>query len=64
MVTINNKSNSFESRFSMKRMFRSLDKLQDVAVFGCGILLVLKMMMVLTDILLNLNIGVDLKQIR
>ncbi len=63
IVGIKSKSNSFEPRFSLKRMFRSLDKLQDVIVFGCGALLVFKMMLILVDILLDLNAGVDLKQI-
>ncbi len=63
MVTINNKSNSFESRFSLKRMFRSLDKLQDVMVFGCGALLVFKMMLILVDVFVGLSSNSDLKQI-
>ena len=63
MVTMNNKSNSLQSRFSLDRMFRSLDKLQDLIVFGCGALLVFKMMLILVDILLDLNSGADLKQI-
>ena len=60
---INNKSSSFERRFSLKRMFRSLDRLQDVIVFCCGALLVFEMMLLLVDILIDLNSGADLKQI-
>jgi uncharacterized membrane protein (DUF373 family) len=54
---------SFEPRFSLKRMFHNLDKLQDIVVFGCGILLVFKMMLILTDMLLGLKAGMDIQEI-
>ncbi|MDJ0571393.1 MAG: phosphate-starvation-inducible PsiE family protein [Pleurocapsa sp. MO_192.B19] len=63
MVSIKSKSNSFDRRFSLNRMFRNLDKLQDVIVFGCGILLVFKMMLILVDMFLGLNQGIDVKSI-
>ncbi len=62
-INMKGKSHSFDARFSLKRMFRSLDKLQDVVVFCCGALLVFKMMLVLTDTFLGLQAGMDLKQI-
>ena len=63
MVSIKSKSNSFDRRFSLNRMFRNLDKLQDVIVFGCGVLLVFKMMLILVDMFLGLNQGIDVKSI-
>ncbi len=63
MVSIKSKSNSFDRRFSLNRMFRNLDKLQDIVVFGCGILLVFKMMLILVDMFLGLNQGIDVKSI-
>lgn len=62
-INIKNQSCSLESRFSIKRMFRNLDQLQDLVVFGCGILLVFKMMLILTDTFLALNAGMDFKTI-
>ncbi len=57
------KLNSFESQFSLKRMFDSLDKFQDVVVFCCGILLVFEMMLVLIDMFRGLNAGIDIRSI-
>ena len=59
----NGKPRSVEGRFSLNRMFRSLDKLQDIIVFGCGIMLVFEMMLVLVDIVIGLQSGGDIKQI-
>jgi uncharacterized membrane protein (DUF373 family) len=63
MVSINNKSRSLDSRFSVKRMFRNLDQLQDLLVLGCGVLLVLKMMLILVDAFVALQAGIDFKTI-
>jgi uncharacterized membrane protein (DUF373 family) len=63
MVNINSKSRFVESRFSLKRMFRNLDRLQDFLVLGCGVLLVLKMMLILVDAFLSLQAGIDFKTI-
>ena len=62
---MNVKSNfrAFEQRFSLKRMFRDLDRLQDLVVFGCAILLVFEMMMILIDTFVGLGSGIDLKEI-
>ena len=62
-MNMKGKAGSFESKFSLNRLFRSLDKLQDVVVFGCGIALVFKMMMVLVDTFIGLSAGIDLKTI-
>ncbi|MEM8674276.1 MAG: phosphate-starvation-inducible PsiE family protein [Cyanobacteria bacterium P01_G01_bin.67] len=64
-MTINtsNRVRAFESRFSLKRMFRDLDRLQDLVVFGCAILLVFEMMMILVDTFINLGAGIDVKEI-
>lgn len=59
--SIKSKSRSYEQRFSLKRMFRNLDRLQDLVVFGCGILLVFKMMLILADIFFALKAGENLK---
>lgn len=60
---VQSKNRSFESRFSLKRMFKSLDNFQDVLVFGCGIALVFKMCMVLVDTFMGLSAGADIKQV-
>ncbi len=57
------KSRSFDSRFSLTRIFRNLDNLQDLLVFGCGIGLVFKMMLILGDIFIGLKAGMDVKEI-
>ena len=57
------RSRSFESRFSLKRMFRDLDRLQDIVVFGCAILLVFQMMMILMDTFVGLAAGIDVREI-
>lgn len=57
------KAKSFEQRFSLSRMFRNLDKLQDFIVFLCGVLLVFKMMLILGDIFLDLRAGINFKTI-
>ena len=54
---------SFDSRFSLTRVFRNLDKLQDLLVFGCGIALVFKMMLILGDVFGGLRAGMDVKEI-
>ena len=56
-------TSSFEPRFSLKRMFNSLDKFQDVVVFGCAVALVFKMMLILADIFIGLSAGMDIKTI-
>lgn len=60
---VRSKSNPLEQRFSLKRMFRNLDKLQDIVVLGCGMLLVFKMMLILVDTFLGLRAGLDFKTI-
>ena len=57
------RSRSFDSRFSLTRVFRNLDKLQDLLVFGCGIALVFKMMLILVDVFVGLRAGMDVKEI-
>lgn len=57
------KSRGFDSKFGLTRMFRSLDTLQDVLVFGCAIALVFEMMLILADIFLGLGAGMDIKDI-
>ena len=57
------KTSSFEPRFSLKRMFNSLDKFQDVIVFGTAVALVFKMMLILADIFIGLSAGIDIKTI-
>ncbi len=56
-------TSSFDSRFSIKRMFNSLDKFQDVIVFGTAVALVFKMMLILADIFIGLSAGIDIKTI-
>ena len=56
-------TSAFEPRFSLKRMFNSLDKFQDVVVFGCAIALVFEMMLILADIFIGLSAGMDIKTI-
>ena len=56
-------TSAFEPRFSLKRMFNSLDKFQDVVVFGCAVALVFKMMLILADIFIGLSAGMDIKTI-
>lgn len=53
----------YDSKFNLTRMFYNLDRLQDVIVFGCGILLVFEMMLVLADTFVGLRSGVDIKQV-
>ena len=62
-INVKGKTSSFEGRFSLKGMFRSLDQLQDLVVFGCGIALVFKMMLVLVDTFIGLSAGMDIKHI-
>lgn len=57
------KTNSLNQRFSLDRMFRNLDNLQDVVVFICAALLVFKMMLILGDVFLDIRAGVDFKTI-
>ncbi len=57
------RANRFEQRFSLARMFRNLDTLQDFIVFLCGVLLVFKMMLILGDIFLDLRAGINFKTI-
>ena len=57
------KTSTFEPRFSLKRMFNSLDKFQDVVVFGTAVALVFKMMLILADIFIGLSAGADIKTI-
>ncbi len=56
-------TSAFEPRFSLKRMFNSLDKFQDVVVFGCAIALVFEMMLILADMFIGLSAGLDPKAI-
>ena len=63
MVSIKGKTNSFDRRFSLKRLFNNLDKLQDVIVLICGILLVFEMMLILVDVFLSLRAGTDFKTV-
>ena len=53
----------FEPRFSLRRMFNSLDRFQDVLVFLAGVALVFKMMLVLVDTFIGLQAGMDIKQV-
>ncbi len=62
MVSIK-KDSHLNQRFSLYRLFRNLDNLQDVVVFLCGALLVFKMMLILGDIFLDIRAGVDFKEI-
>ena len=63
MISAKNKPGAFAPRFSLKRMFHSLDRVQDLVVFGMGILLVFKMMLLLVDIFISLQDGIDFKTI-
>lgn len=63
MIHVQRKSNPLNSRFSLSRMFQNLDRLQDLIVFLCGVLLVFKMMLLLGDIFLGLRAGIDFKAI-
>ncbi len=56
-------TSAFEPRFSLKRMFNSLDKFQDVVVFGCAIALVFEMMLILADMFIGLSAGLAPKTI-
>ncbi|VEP16083.1 conserved membrane hypothetical protein [Hyella patelloides LEGE 07179] len=56
-------SRSFESKFSVKRMFRHLDNFQDLIVFGCCILLVFEMMLMLANTFLGLRAGTSVQDI-
>ncbi len=62
-IGMESKSRSLGSRFSIKGMFRSLDKVQDLVVMGCAILLVLKMMLILVDTFQALHAGLDFKTV-
>ena len=57
------RSEHLNRRFSLDRLFRNLDALQDIVVFVCGALLVFKMMLILGDILLDIRAGLDFKTI-
>ena len=57
------RSDTLNRRFSLDRLFRNLDALQDIVVFICGALLVFKMMLILGDILLDIRAGLDFKTI-
>ena len=57
------RSRSSDARFSLTRVFRNLDKLQDLLVFACGIGLVFKMMLILVDVFVGLRAGMDVKEI-
>ncbi len=63
MITMKGKPGAYAAKFSLKRMFRSLDKVQDLVVFGMGILLVFKMMLLLVDIVIALQAGADFKTV-
>lgn len=52
-----------DSRFDLTRMFYSLDRIQDVIVFGCAILLVFEMMLILSDTFIGLNSGMSIKEV-
>ena len=56
------RSRSSDSRFSLTRVFRNLDKLQDLLVFACGIGLVFKMMLILVDVFVCLRAGIDARE--
>ncbi len=60
---VSGKFSRIDSKFSMPRMFRSLDQLQDIIVFFCGGLLVFQMMMILVDMFLGLSTGMDIKEV-
>lgn len=57
------KSRNCDYRFNLTRMFYSLDRLQDVVVFGCSILLVFEMMLILSDTFINLRSGIGIKEV-
>ena len=57
------KAETLNRRFSLDRLFRNLDALQDIVVFICGALLVFKMMLILGDILLDIRAGLEFKTI-
>ena len=60
---VSGKFSRIDSKFSIPRMFRSLDQLQDIIVFFCGGLLVFQMMMILVDMFLGLSTGMDIKEV-
>lgn len=63
-IAIASNSNSrFDRKFSLRRMFRNLDRLQDIVVFGLSIVLVIKMLLVLGDIFIALWMNFELKTI-
>ena len=57
------KAETLNRRFSLDRLFRNLDALQDIVVFMCGALLVFKMMLILGDIFLDIRAGLEFKTI-
>jgi uncharacterized membrane protein (DUF373 family) len=57
------KSRNFDSRFSLTRIFRNLDNLQDLMVLACGIGLVFKMMLILVDVFVGLKAGIEVKEV-
>ncbi|MDJ0745213.1 MAG: phosphate-starvation-inducible PsiE family protein [Xenococcaceae cyanobacterium MO_167.B27] len=59
MIGVKSKSSSFEPRFSFSRMFRNLDRVQDLVVFCGGVILVLKMIFILADIVMALKTDLD-----
>ncbi|MDJ0536441.1 MAG: phosphate-starvation-inducible PsiE family protein [Xenococcaceae cyanobacterium MO_207.B15] len=59
MIGVKSKSSSFEPRFSLSRMFRNLDRVQDLVVFCGGVILVLKMIFILADIVMALKTDLD-----
>ena len=63
MISAKNKPGAYAPKFSLKRMFRSLDAVQDFVVFLMGILLVFKMMLILVDVFVALQTGVDFKAV-
>lgn len=60
---VSGKFSRIDSKFSIPRMFRSLDQLQDIIVFFCGGLLVFKMMLIIVNIFLGLSTGMDIKEV-
>ncbi len=63
MSTVNNFKKGSNRRFSLARLFKNLDDLQDIVVFICGALLVFKMMLILGDVFLDIRAGVDFRTI-
>lgn len=56
-----NSKHKFERKFGLRRMFRHLDRLQDIVVFGLSLVLVIEMLFTLGGIFVDLWVNSDSK---